>query len=306
MSRFTYFPPAPTALPIYLEWNDADPFLCADPRGLMAAVAALPARKAPGERGETIEAITIGPRTITLPVTVAANNRAALFPLRAKLAQAFAMNPTRIAEKPKMGTLVLERDGLEPLEVSCLPASGPIYTGKDYPRFKKDEKYAYLEFFDIDLYCPTPEWRAQDTETIELVSSSGGLQFAVQFPIQSGAYSLTKEIINPSDIECPVMLRMYGDATTVRLRNLTYDEMVEVTGNVPSGSYIEADTEHGYRYVDSVVESTGVRTDALSRLKLDTSTWWFLRPGVNIVRFEADTNTSGRGLVAYRRRYSAV
>lgn len=305
MSRFIWHPPQPTG-DLVLEWNKAEPFMCVNPQGLLRTVSDLATHKAPGQRGETLDSISVQARVITLPVVAAANTRNALWPLRSELARAFSTNPTRIGQQPVLGQLVLERDGQETLEMSALPRQGPIPTGRSFPLWSMDAPYAYVEQFDVELLCPAPEWRAQGDNVIELKTANAGLQFPIQFSFESGSSTLEQDVYNDSDVDTPILARMHGDATGLRIRNLTYNETIAVTGQVVAGNYIEVDTEFGYKYVEEVVESTGVRTDALGRLDLTTTTMWYLRPGIQRVRFEADVNASGRALLAFRRRYSGV
>jgi hypothetical protein len=53
-----------------------------------------------------------------------------------------------------------------------------------------------------------------------------------------------------------------------------------------------------------VVIATGARTAVMDRINLAKPDFWALRPGLNVVTFEADVNVSGRAELYWRQRQS--
>jgi hypothetical protein len=157
--------------------------------------------------------------------------------------------------------------------------------------------------FDIEWLAPEPYWRAVADIQV-LFTGAGGFGFAVTFPLEMTSNNVQVEIANDGDVDAPVTARLYGDATTTRIRNLTTGEELEITGHIAAGEYVEVSTAFGDKRVELVVIGTGVRTPAMDRINLAKPDFWSLRPGLNLVTFEADVNVSGRAELYWRQRQS--
>jgi hypothetical protein len=123
-------------------------------------------------------------------------------------------------------------------------------------------------------------------------------------PEQVAPLRLAQAVANDGDVDAPVTARLYGDVTTARIRNLTTGEELEITGHIAAGEYVEVSTAFGDKRVELVVIATGVRTAVMDRINLAKPDFWSLRPGLNLVTFEADVNVSGRAELYWRQRQS--
>jgi hypothetical protein len=250
--------------------------------------------KSPNQPGATVVDVIVPSRVVTLGGLLQAASPAAAWDLRAALLRSLVQQPTRLGEAYGLGRLRVTLDGRQPLELQALPRSShverPIGTKAIAP-------------FDLEWLAPEPYWRAiADTQV--LFTGTGGFGFAVEFPLEMTSNNVEVEIANLGDVDAPIVARLYGDVTTARIRNLTTGEELEITGNIGATEYVEVSTAFGDKRVEQVEIATGARTSVMDRINLAKPDFWALRPGLNVVTFEADINVSGRAELYWRQRQS--
>jgi len=259
--------------------------------------------KGPFQVGATVINVDIPLRLFTIQIRVMASGFDVLANLKAELMRSFIVEPTTGTTAPTIGALQYQRfyneNDLVPqtLELICCPKDSPEW--RDIPGAPVADCEITFEAYD-------PYWRETEDSSISLVGSVGGFQFDasdIQFPFESILASSSVTITNNGDVTTPFFAQVFGDCTTFRLINQTYNETLEVTGNVPAGQYVEVNTAFGQKTLTLVNGST--RTDIFGRLSL-TSIFWQLRPGANEVRFEATTNVSGSVIFSWRERYAGI
>lgn len=251
--------------------------------------------KSPFQVGETLLNVDVSARMVALTLRVVAPNQIELYRLKNELAKAMVVETTMGLEPPVLCTLRYYRDGMDPVQLQVIP--------RESPQFSEIEGAAGFDA-DLDLLSPCPYWERVEDSTISLVGEAGGFDFPIEFPFESTKASSVLEVINGGDVSTPVFARVYGSLTTFRLKNETTGETLEVTGAVNAGEYVEVDTSFGSKSL-VYVNSAGVRTDIFSRLTLG-SVFWQLKPGVNTVRFEANTLTTGSAVLWWRERFAGV
>lgn len=252
--------------------------------------------KSPKQAGASPTDVLVDARVVTLQALVQAASNEALWPLRAALSKALVSQPVRSGESIELGILRVFRDGgLIPVELEAIvrSASMPAPRGG-----------VGLLAVDVEFWAPQPYWRElYDTEAT--MESSGGFEWDLEFGLEMETNNIEIEIDNQGDVDAPFVARLYGECTDPLLKNVTYDQQIGIIGDVDAGDYIEIDTSFGVTIIESV--SGGVHTSAMDLLALDTADdFWPLRPGLNLVRFEASPNTSGRGVVLWRERYAGI
>jgi len=90
------------------------------------------------------------------------------------------------------------------------------------------------------------------------------------------------------------------------VRNLTTGEVIEITGLVPQGSYVEIDTRFARKNVE-LVDAAGARSRIMGRLSLARSDFWWIEEDRNAIRFEADvTGPGAAATVHWRKEYSGI
>ena len=251
--------------------------------------------KSPSQPGETALDVTIPPRVLVVQGLMQAADMDALWDLRRTLSRACAAQPARHGEDLILGRLRLLRSNGDPLELDARVKS---------VSFPMPKGSVGVIGFDIEFYAPNPYWREVEDEAIQL-TGSGGFEFPLIFTEEFPSYNIEEEIINSGDVDVAIVARLYGACENPRLINVTTGETIEILTTLTADEYIELNTGFGQKTIEKVTISTGARVNAFSSLNPD-SDLWSLRPGTNIVTFEADVNTSGRADVYWRERYAGV
>lgn len=295
--------------PTLIEWlpaNGQDPMLWTS--GLDAQYRLLAAEglepvaiepvliKSPNQPGSTAVDVIVPPRVVTLQGLLQATTAADAWALRALAATALSQQPTRLGEAYALGRLRVTIADRQPLEVEALARSAHLGRPKAGQRIIP---------CDVEFLAPNPYWR-EIADTQMFFSAAGGFDFSVEFPLEMTSNNVELEIDNQGDVDAPIVVRMYGDITTGRIINETTGETLEITGNVPATKYLEINTGFGEKRIEEVTIATGARVSVMDRLNLALADFWSLRPGLNIVRFEADVNVSGRAELYWRQRYAGI
>jgi hypothetical protein len=250
--------------------------------------------KSPNQPGATALDVVVPPRVVTLGGLLQAATPAAAWDLRAALLRSLVQQPTRLGEAYALGRLRVTLDGRAPLELRALPRSSAV---------ERPSGTKAVAPFDLEWLAPDPYWRAT-ADTQVLFTGAGGFGFALEYPLEMTSNNVEVEVANGGDVDAPVTARLYGDVTTARIRNLTTGEVLEITGNIASGEYVEVSTAFGDKRVELVDAGTGERASVMDRINLAKPDFWALRPGLNVVTFEADVNVSGRAELYWRQRQS--
>lgn len=252
--------------------------------------------KAPAQTGATLVDMTVDPRIVSMGIVAAAGSQADLWALRRTLARAFASVPAESGDEAALGLLRIHRPGgLDPLEIQAVPRDSP----KEGPVMRGFSLSA-----DLEWEAPYPFFR-ETADALLRFESEGGLVFPLVMPLAMESYNVEQDVNNLGDVPAPILVRMFGDAETVRIINITTGRTLEVTGAIAAGDYIEVDTAFGAKRI-TLVEADGTRTSVMDRVNLAAADFWQLAPGVNTVRFEADVNTSGSATLYWRQRYAGL
>lgn len=252
--------------------------------------------KSPGQAGQTVVDAVVGSRFPGLRALAQTRSRDELWALRRQLARAFVRPPARLGGAIAHGRLRVVRGGDQPaLELEAIPQNSPQVEpirGKG------------LALVDATWLCPYPYWM-QVADSFRALESAGGFTWPLTFPLAMETNNIEVEIDNAGDVDAPILARLYGDVTTARIRNITTGEALEITGQILAGEHVEIQTAFGQKKAE-LVAANGTRTSVMSRVNLALADFWQLRPGVNLVRFEADINVSGRATVHWRERFAGL
>ncbi len=294
MSSVTWYPPdGGTA--IVFDGSPAAPYRLVALNGLGPITGSLLKIRSPGQIGETAVDSIVPVRILTVQLLIMSPDLDSLWAMRNALSRALVSPPARRGTNLELGYLRFDRGSVPPLELRARPVS----VAMDQPRNNSG-----VLAVDIDFECPYPYWK-DVADTVLTFAQAGGFQWSVEFPLEMTSNNVEQEVGNLGDVDAPILARLYGDATTVRIINVTTDETLEVTGQVVAGDYIEVSTAFGDKRIE-LVTAAGVRTSIMNRLNLAKADFWSLRPGINVVRFEASTNVSGRAEIYWRQRYAGA
>ena len=250
-------------------------------------------QRAPYQVGQSFLGARAQSRNPVMVVDVSASSREELLKKRNELSRALMITPAEPGQETDIGILRVYREGMPTVELEAMPRESPQF----------GPMTGYNVEADIEFYCPHPYWREISDTNIEL-EEDGGFTFPMEMPLEMTTFNIEQEIENQGDVPASPLLRIYGVCTQPRIINVTTGEMIEINGDVKDGEYIEIQTAFGQKRITSVNGTE--RTNAMSRLNLDVSTFFQLQRGINLIRFEADQNISGRALVYWRARYGGV
>lgn len=294
MNELRYYPPHGRA-PLVL--GDNPPYQIAEGlEGLLAALSTPETQKATGQIGSTLTDNRVASRVVSVPIDVTGEDHADTWEARQSLSAALATIPARAGQNPEVGLLQVRRDGLPTVETPAVPGSG---SGEGEAWRSPEWVTVNLEFF-----CPNPQWREVTPKKVTL-AEEGGFEFQLEHPWESLAFDSSTEVDNEGSVPTPILAKVYGELTTVRLLNDTTEEILEVGISLAAGEHLEVNTAFSELTIVHV-DANGVRTNAMEYLNLDRSDFWQLMPGINIIAFGTDTNVSGHAEVFYHHRYAGV
>ena len=248
--------------------------------------------KSPNQPGATALDVVVPPRVVTLGGLLAGGHaRGRLGPARRAPALARpAADPARrdVRPRPPAG---------DPRRPRSRSSSGRCRAARTSSARRARRR---SRPFDLEWLAPEPYWRAIADTQVLFTGHRRLRRSGVEFPLEMTSNNVEVEIANLGDVDAPITARLYGDVTTARIRNLTTGEVLEITGNIAASEYVEVSTAFGDKRVEQVVIATGVRTSVMDRINLAKPDFWALRPGLNVVTFEADVNVSraGRAVLA--------
>jgi hypothetical protein len=249
--------------------------------------------KAPGQSGQTLLDTDTPARVVTVTGLLQAADADAFWTARAAFARALVRQPVRPGETQALGILRVTLPGHAPLEIECQPLSVNL---------PSPESVGIITT-DVEFYAPYPFWR-EIADVGLYFYSSGGWSWPLLFPLAMQGGSVSQEIVNLGDVDAPVLIRMYGEATNVYMSNLTTGQIVKILTALAAGDYVEIDTSFGAKSVTLVSGAT--RTDLMSALDLSNADFWSLVPGSNWISFGAGLNVSGYAALYWRQRYSGI
>lgn len=290
-----WFPPDGVGETIQFTTEYEAPYKLVAVQGLEPVSVQPVAIKSPSQAGETALDLVVPPRVVVVQGLLQAVSMTDLWPLRRALSRSCVAQPVRYNEDMVLGRLRLVRDGQDILELDAVVLSS---------KFPQPKNNVGVVGFDIEFYSPSPYWREIEDETATM-SGSGGFEYPLVFTEEFPGGSVTAEVDNVGDVDAPVVIRLFGEATNPRLTNDTTGEIVQITGSFTSDEYVEVNTGFGVKSVELVTISTGDRVSIFDQLDPD-SDLWTLRPGINNLTFDADAIVTGYADVRWRERYAGV
>lgn len=293
---FEYIPPGSTALPIKIDPNarTGPYFLLRNPSGLGDLGLNKHSRKGTRRVGETLRAVTKDPRVVSMQVAVLAPDEETYWDRREDLIAALNLEGPPHTDL-QQGLLRLHRPNRPTLELEVVPI-GPDEAGRP-------DRSSVV--FDVEFEAVDPLWRETNDKKRELQSTESGLEFPIEHPWESISASATKDVNNSGTVAVPVRINIYGATTDPYVENLDYDEGIYLIGDILDGERVEIDTEPGQRRVEHI-DSNGNVTNWMSNVDMANSTFWFLRPSIQSVEFNAASISGGYAEVIWRNRYGGV
>lgn len=282
--------------------------------------------RGPFQPGTTLLDNLIEGKRLSIDAVVWGDDREDYWTQRNTLAHAFAVVPRFDQRLPEVGTLRIEREGQDAVEIECVPESAPIFA-KGGPTFARTQ---------IELFAPSPWWKSAsiivnfsgEPGGIDIPASGDlddlhwtaddmvwgtddllwGLDAGLSIPETTGIdipLSLTSvEIDNDGHVPTPLEITISGEVDTPKITLVETGEALQYDGVIAAGDSVRIKTDFGKKEVTSI--TSGVEANAFSSLNTSASDFFWLLRGFNTLEFSFDNNPSGSIVVTYNKRYAGV
>lgn len=283
--------------------GNTKPFVIISVDGLGSPENAIYTQKSPFQDGVTVTGSTLEFRNIVIEGKIIDRNRVNRQAYRNRLLQAF---------NPKLdGKLIYESVDFK-RQIECKVEQAPY--------FASNSEQSYQDF-SISLIAPSPFWKDIKESSIDLVTWIPNLEFdAVEgfsteqapnywietapegegfeefesgfgtgSPVEFG-YRLTRQIVeidNIGDVEAPirVVFRAHGEVAKPYIQNIETYELLRINKTLQAGDVLEITTEFGNKNVYLNGEKAHHYLDYIN------STWLQLKPGINLIKYGAESGT---------------
>ena len=286
---------------VSVELGNAAPFLVTAIDGLGSPQNEIYTQKSPYQDGVTVTHSSLEPRNIVIEGKIIDSNRKNRQAYRNKLLSVF---------NPKLdGKLIIDLGNVK-RQIDCIVEQAPYFSSKaerNYQDFSisllaPEPFFKDIEGIEIDLvtWIPNLEFDAVEgfsTEQtpntwIETVVGSEGFEefeagFGVGEAIEFG-YRMTRQIVemdNIGDVEAPirVVFRAHGQVERPYIQDVETRKLLRVNRTLQAGDVLEITTDFGNKNVYLNGEKAHQYLDYLN------STWLQLKPGINLIKYGAES-----------------
>jgi len=256
--------------------------------------------KAPLQDGTTDIGGNFAPRDITIEGALSAvpNDIVGITTSRRLMIQ--ALNP-----KDGVGTLDYTNDA-GVWRINAKPVGSPVFApreaGEPYQRFMVTFRAADPHWMDVTA---TSETLTGEGSGLAIPAAGIGIPVG-GLAVETIATINGKSIIveNAGDVECPILIRFYGETINPKITNVTTGEYIRIVKTIAVGDYVEVNTAFGSKTV--IISESGSITNATMYLDL-LSTFFQLAPGNNEIKFTDEGAAVGSSaVITYRNRYIGV
>ncbi|RDV27661.1 phage tail family protein [Lysinibacillus capsici] len=271
-----------------VELTNRSPFLLESVEGRGEVDADVQMQTAPYQDGATYVDSLLATRSLTLNVSLIAENRDDLNSLRHQISSVF--NP-----KIGKGKLVYS-NGQTEREIEVVVDGSPAFP-------VGDAKGKWFQRTAINLIAPDPYWRDIFTENYKLEDFVGNFRFKFRFPVRFATRGDSRILINKGDIPTPIIVEFRGAAVNPKITNVTTGEFIKVNRTIPPGYKLVLDTSFGNKRVE-IVAPDGVVENAFHYIDLE-STFFSLEVGETKFGFITEGGNP-EVYVEYKHRYLSV
>lgn len=271
-----------------IELTNRLPFLLESVEGRGEIDAEVQMQTAPYQDGATQIDTLLSTRSLTLNVSLIADNRDDLNSLRHQISSVF---------NPKIGKGKLTyRSGQTEREIEVVVEGSPAFP-------VGDAKGKWFQRTAINLIAPDPYWRDIFTENYKLEDFVGNFRFKFRFPVRFATRGDSRILINKGDVPTPIIVEFRGSAVNPRITNVTTGEFIQVNRTIPPGYKLVLDTSFGNKRVE-IVALDGVVENAFHYIDLD-STFFSLNVGETKFSFITEGGNP-EVYVEYKHRFLSV
>jgi hypothetical protein len=245
------------------------PFFLRDVDGLSGLSNDLYASAGAGQDGTTLTAMRIQPRIITVDGVIVHDDAAARETL------------LRIVN-PKMPGRLTYSDGRMTKMIDCVVQKAPVIS-RDRP-----------QLFQMEFYCPFPFWRDTESTSVIIAQWIPMLEFPlvsetdIGFEFGQRSPSLIVDVDNQSTVAIGIraQFRALSAVSNPSLTNITTGETLKLLIDMQAGDVLDVTTT--YMQKKAVMIRNHVESNAFRYVSED-SDWLTLPPGINQIRYNADS-----------------
>lgn len=265
--------------------------------GLSGAKLEMETSNSPGQDGETIDAIWLGPKDMVIKGFIRESwDKQEQY--KAALMRVF--NPNACLE------LLLTFAGKTFHLVGARADEGVEFLEKNH--------YTEPQQFEISIYAVDPYWREPE-EVVLLEEVSNFFSFPLEIPEEGMEIATVnvggQNIINDADGICPVIIEIPGAMQTPYIQNVRVVdgeevlEFIKVDTPLLESETLVINTEYGNKTV-TIINDQGEQRDAFNYIDLE-STFFRLHQGSNKIWFRAEVgNDDAKVKIRYQKRYAGV
>ena len=189
------------------------------------------------------------------------------------------------------------------LESGCIPLAPHLM----FPQFMPElsAKDPILGRCTVEFTAHDPFWTDTAATSKNFSSFTGGLAFPLQFEGQNIVFAIkgmSQEVYVESDVETSIRVVFSGACVRPVLRNNSIGKKIVIDTSITNGERIVVTTGYGNK---NVVKVTGGGETNVNNLITDDSDFFSLRPGRNLLAFDADIGTP-EITMTYRNLYTGV
>jgi len=271
-----------------IELTNRLPFLLESVEGRGEIASEVQMQTAPYQDGATQIDTLLSTRSLTLNVSLIADNRDDLNSLRHQISSVF---------NPKIGKGKLTyRNGQTEREIEVVVDGSPAFP-------VGDAKGTWFQRTAINLIAPDPYWRDIFTENYKLEDFVGNFRFKFRFPVRFATRGDSRILLNKGDVPTPIVVEFRGASVNPRITNVTTGEFIKVNRTIPPGYKLVLDTSFGNKRVE-IVAPDGVVENAFHYIDLE-STFFSLEVGETKFGFITEGGNP-EVYVEYKHRYLSV
>lgn len=268
-----------------IEFSHASAYHTNEVSGLSDIRNAIYSINSMGQDGDTYLGNRIQSREIGIVGSIARRNKDEAVTLRRKLNHVL---------NPQIGATLIYEYGDFRRVIGCRVDNAPVFPAKT----------TVLQDFTIQLVCHNPFWQDENESKTDIASWIGGLEFAVEIPIDEGMEmgyrepSLIVNVFNSGDVKSGVRVdfRALGTVKNPSILNIDTKEFIKVNFTLEAGDIMSVSTYYGKK---EVVLHRGTQTiDAFRYLDGDSS-YIQLEVGDNLFRYDAASNVEGLEVSIY-------
>ncbi len=171
--------------------------------------------------------------------------------------------------------------------------------------FRINSKNMYEELSClVYIRCLDPSFKSEDNLGALITTLIGGWKWPFTLPFKMKQYGpLKKNIFNRGYMPAPIEIHFKGPAVNPKIINHRTGEYVRVKKELTSDDTLYINTAFRQKKVEIIKD--GVRESAWDYLDLSSSFFW-LRPGDNMIEYSTDSGISNGVEIFYRERYPGI